>query len=154
MNTPKDLALEILEENQYCALATSTENTPWSCTVTYANDKNFNLYFMSDPNSKHTKDFQSNNVVSAVIYDSTQKWGKGLGVQLAGNVEKISENEKDFVKKLFFERDYPFGGVPNKENVFLDAINDGSYFFYKITPQKMWVSDPKSDVDEKLEVEL
>lgn len=154
MKTHKDLAIEIIQENQYLALATSSENTSWSCTVTYATDENVNIYFMSDPNSRHTKDFQTNNVVSVVVYDSTQEWGKGLGVQLVGIVEKVSDAEKDFVKKLFFERNYPFGGVPHAQNIFLDAINDGTYFFYKLTPQKMWVSDPESDVDGKVEVEV
>lgn len=152
MKSSKDLAVEIVQENQYLALATSIKNIPWSCTVTYAYDANLNLYFMSEPNSKHAKDFQVNKNVSAVIYDSTQEWGKGLGVQFVGTVEKVSGDEKNFVKKLFFERDYPFGGVPRVENVFLDAIQNESYFFYKITPQKMWVSDPGSDVDGRTEI--
>jgi uncharacterized protein YhbP (UPF0306 family) len=150
----KLLTIKILKENQYLTLSTCLIDIPWSCIVTYVYDKDYNFYFMSEPSSKHIIDIKTNNKVSATIYDSRQKWGYGLGLQILGEVINAQPLEYINIVKLFFSRKYPYGGVPEINNIFKQVIDNKTYKFYKLIPSEIWVSDPEADVDGRKLVKL
>lgn len=109
---------------------------------------------MSEPSSRHIKEITANNKVSATIFDSRQVWGSGLGLQIQGTVKKVSLKDIPSVIKLFFGRNYQYGGVPKLKNIFREAGTSKVYFFYQLKPSEIWVTDPEADVDGRVLVEF
>ena len=74
---------------------------PWAANVYYLFDDDFNLYFVSNPNTKHCKNIARNPKVSVTIADSSQDPnGNKVGFQGRGIAKKVtSVNEiKEIIK--------------------------------------------------------
>lgn len=67
------IALDYLRSRKIMTVATCNDNIPWACTVFYAVDSNFNIYFLSGGMSRHAKEIENNKAVAVVITDSNQK---------------------------------------------------------------------------------
>ena len=95
---------------------------PWSACVYYLFDDNFtsktneiNLYFVSNPKTKHCMNISKNSKVSVVIVNSEQDpEGKKKGFQARGNASKVTSvfeikeiikawNKRGFVKVTYNE---------------------------------------------------
>ncbi len=85
------LIKEYLKSQHLMCLSTFSDH-PWSTTLYYAVDDDLNIYFVSDPKSKHCRDILKNNKVSCAISDSTQKVSsRKIGVQLTGIASRVIE---------------------------------------------------------------
>lgn len=87
--------LKYLKGNRLMALGTSFENRPWSATVFFAFDNNFNILFFSREDTRHCRNIKNNKFVSVAV---NQDWGKpGLvkGLQIIGIASKISVKQKE-----------------------------------------------------------
>ena len=157
MESLNNLARKIIESNQYMTLGTSDANgSPWVSPVVYAHDKNWNLYFISIPESRHCQNIKVNNRVAVAIFDSQQSVGEGVGLQIEGVVEETTLKDAPLVTKMYFSRKYPHGR--NIKSAFSSALKkflDGEiYRFYKFIPTKVWINDPNADRDVRVEVNL
>ena len=57
----------------------------WICTLYYAIDNKFNIYFISEPATRHCKDISLNKNIACAITETNQKViDKKHGVQLSG----------------------------------------------------------------------
>jgi len=93
MNNKQKL-LQYLQSQKLMSLATYTDK-PWVCTVYYAVDDAFNLYLITEPNTKHARDIVANTIVACAISDSHQKvTDKKEGVQIEGFCSQLSEDNK------------------------------------------------------------
>ncbi len=82
---------KILEQNFLLSLSTYLRGSIWTSTVFYSYDKDLNIYFVSDPNTRHSKMLGDNPNVSAAIYSTNFIWGTNIqGIQLQGNCIKLS----------------------------------------------------------------
>lgn len=153
-----ELARSIISENQYCSIAT-TDSTgkPWNSVVTYAPDADWNFYFASTPNSRHSLNIEKNAHAVFAIFDSHQTWDGGVGLQIEAEIEAVSPAEFPNVAKIYATRKYPYGG-----NVFKAAMDffealilyGKSYKFYRITPTSVWMNDPNSNSDARVKIDL
>lgn len=76
------------------SLATSGEAV-LNCPVYYAVDADFNIYFISEPDSAHCKNITINKQVACAITDSHQLVrAKKIGVQIVGIVEDANGLDK------------------------------------------------------------
>lgn len=150
------LAKEVIEKNQYLALNTIDENErPWSCVLAYTFDVDYNFYFVSLPTSNHSKHIKKSKHVSFAIYDSTQGFGLGVGLQIEAIAEELSAGQVREVTKIYFGRKYPYGNISNDFTTGLKKLlENGVYNFYKLTPNHIWINDPNADTDRRVEVLL
>jgi uncharacterized protein YhbP (UPF0306 family) len=82
---------KIIDDNYLLALSTFAHGTLWTSTVFYSYDEDLNIYFVSDPRTRHCKMIENNPEVSLAIYDTNAIWGTNIqGVQLEGHVKKLS----------------------------------------------------------------
>lgn len=94
MNANKQTLLSYLKNQKLMSLATYTDKS-WICTVYYAVDDAFNLYFITEPTTKHATDISSNNIIACSITDSHQKvTDKKEGAQIEGICSQLSDEEK------------------------------------------------------------
>lgn len=148
------LSKEIIEKNQYLALSTTDEKrNPWTCVLAYTFDKSYNFYFVSLPSSKHSRNIEKSRHVSFAIYDSTQGFGLGTGLQIQAKASELEPTQTPVATKLYFERKYPYGNLSNSFTTSLkQLIKSGVYKFYKLAPIKIWINDPNADTDKRVEV--
>ena len=150
------LAKEIIEQNQYMTLATSdAKGNPWASPVAYAYDDIWNFYFVSIPNSKHCSNANSNKRVAVAIFDSQQGIGKGVGLQIEGIIEEVGTKDIPKAAGVLFKRKYPYGKMQHAFSVALkNFLKKKLYRFYRITPTRVWMNNPNSDTDVRIEIKL
>lgn len=150
------LAREIIKQNQYMTLGSSNaEGGTWVSPVVYAYDDKWNFYFVSIPDSRHCQNASSHNKVALAIFDSHQLLGEGVGLQIEGLVEEVKITQVPGAAVTYFKRQYPYGKMRHAFNDALKKFLEKKlYRFYKVTPTKVWINNPNSQVDERAEVTL
>ena len=92
-------------------IATAVDEATWAATLFYAND-GFNLYFLSDPESRHSKHIARNSTVAVTVNEDYHDWRRIKGVQIAGRAEVVDTEEEmaravaTYVKKYSFTAPY------------------------------------------------
>ena len=100
MDLPENRIVKFIKEHHVLTLATSSDNLSWCCNCFYSYLEKENLLVVtSDPETKHVKDFISNDFVSGSIVLETRIIGKIRGIQFTG---QISEPHDEMLKKAKF----------------------------------------------------
>lgn len=102
----KNLIKEVLEKGYLMSLGTVDEGGVWVADVIYIFDDDFNIYWMSDPEVRHSTAVLKNPQAAGTI---TVSWDKDreLGLQFNGVVEKIEGPRYDLALKHYAKRDKP-----------------------------------------------
>lgn len=86
-------AKKIIQENIYCTIATSSKGVPWITPVFFAYDEEFNLYWVSNKESRHSTLIRENPKVAISIFNSQMPEGFGDGVYIEASVEELSKKQ-------------------------------------------------------------
>jgi uncharacterized protein YhbP (UPF0306 family) len=121
------LIQEVLEKGYLMSLATHDDGGVWAAVVIYFSD-GLNIYWMSDPDVRHSKAILHNPKVAGAITAST-KGEKNLGLQFEGIAEKIEGVNYDLAKKYYAKK----GKLEPKED---DDVLEGDSW-YVIKPSKI-----------------
>ncbi|MCR4328627.1 MAG: pyridoxamine 5'-phosphate oxidase family protein [Patescibacteria group bacterium] len=121
--------LEYLSKNRLMSLATTSRNTPWATTVFFSYENNCDLFFFSNPHTKHCQDIAENPRVAITF---NQYWGSPMsvkGLQITGIAAKVSK--KDYVHSYatFLAR-YPWA-----------ALFTANHTLYIIKPEEIYYID-------------
>lgn len=79
---------DVLDKGYLMSLATHDDGGVWCCDVIYVHDDDFNIYWMSDPEVRHSEAIHKNNRVAGTITISGPK-EDNLGVQFEGQAERL-----------------------------------------------------------------
>ena len=117
-------------------VATAHDNQPWACTVYFAYDSDWNLYWISTPDRRHSKEIISNDKVAGTIVLSHTPGDKVRGLQFQGIAEEIT-NPAD-IRKL-----YPYYGKRFDYMKALEEIISGKnpHRLYRIKPTQFVLFD-------------
>jgi len=127
---------EILEKTHLMSLATRDENGLWVSDVIFIFDETdgyFTLYWMSDPDARHSQAISKNDGVAGTITFSTRTKESNLGIQFSGIAEKIEGPRHDLAVKFRTKRGHP--ATAESEDVLQGDA------WYKINLTKMDVID-------------
>jgi uncharacterized protein YhbP (UPF0306 family) len=75
----------MLESHNTLTLATCREGRPWSATVFFVSDPDFNLYFVSDRRTRHAQDMLANPRVALAVDVDVDNWNDVRGLQIEGD---------------------------------------------------------------------
>lgn len=151
-------AKQIIEENIYCTLATtSLDGTPWVSPVFYGYDENFNIYWISDKDAKHSQLLRENPQVSIVIFNSQAPEGEGDGVYIQATVSEL--NDKEEAEKGVAFRDSRVKVEDFRVKEIEEVLGKGQWRVYKAVPNNISkLSDGAKVngqyVDKRIDVEL
>lgn len=106
----RERALDYLAGHRVMTLATHGPEGPWAAAVFYAND-GFNLYFISSPASRHSRNLAAHAGVAATVHEDYLEWREIKGIQLEGAVEQVSGAEETRVRALYGKK-FPFAADP------------------------------------------
>lgn len=149
----KKYLVDCMQLTEYCCLATVDKNGVWSNPVYFAWDENLNLYFISQPNSRHMKNLEKDSRVAISIYSTAQStFGDMTGIQLDGNAYiLVDKQEVEKAYNIYYGRKYPDTSKNPKKDE--DAyINNPEWIFVKIVPEHIYYFDTRFFDEERQEV--
>ena len=134
--------LDYLAAHNVMTIASCDGNVPWAAAVFYASDE-FDLYFFSNPKSRHGGNMTANSIVSAAIHEDYSDWRAIRGIQLEGRAERLRSLKLQarfwevYLKKFPFVKQFflagSAGGMLQKK---LAGVR-----LYRIVPQTLYYID-------------
>jgi nitroimidazol reductase NimA-like FMN-containing flavoprotein (pyridoxamine 5'-phosphate oxidase superfamily) len=114
MTGPPDLAAiarTIIDSNDYMVLATADESgLPWASPVWYAPEEYRELFWVSSPDARHSRNLAARPELAIVIFDSTVPIGTGQGVYMSAVADQPTGEELDRGIEIFSRRSEAQGG--------------------------------------------
>ncbi len=91
---PADVARQLIDSSRYMVLGTvDADGRPRVSPVYFAPDGYFTLYWISSPDSHHSRNLADRPEVSMVVFDSTAPIGAGRAVYLIATGERVPDGE-------------------------------------------------------------
>ena len=101
-----DEILSYLQAHTVMTLATCNASGPHAAAVYYANEQ-FDLYFVTDPETRHGSDMVADPNVAVSIQDQPFEWSEIQGIQLQGTAEQLSDDGTPDATRVFTEK-FPY----------------------------------------------
>lgn len=128
---------QIIEQNIYCTIATATLNgKPWISPVFFGYDEKFNIYWISNKDSFHSKLILENPNVSIVIFNSQEPEGEGDAVYMEANAVELTDLEE--IEKGIEVRDRRAKVEKYKVKKIDDVTGGAVWRIYRATPSKIY----------------
>ncbi len=133
------LVKNCMDSTLYCSLSTVDANGSWVCPVGFAYGENFDIYFVSSPNSRHMKNISADKRVSLAIYSTDQAaTSSKRGVQLIGEAELLTDQKQiEDAYKVYFAK-FP---VWDNTDVSYFKKKDCEWPFVMIKPKSLFYFD-------------
>jgi uncharacterized protein YhbP (UPF0306 family) len=119
-------------ENKLMQLSTATNNQPWICTVGFATDDDFNLYWFSRTDRRHSEEIGQNSKVAATIVHDVRK---RQAIQLTGTAAKVPKDQAANIHALYVNK-LGFQPVSLEQLAVSDDVS-----FWRLTPNKIELWD-------------
>lgn len=132
MEDLKRITREILDQAYILSLGTVDENGPWVSDLVFVYDDNFNIYWLSLPDTRHSQAIEKNPQVSASVTISYKQGEDNIGLQLEGFARKIEGDILEIATKHLLKRKKP---APKKEGEIFEANQS----WYKLKPTKIQI---------------
>jgi uncharacterized protein YhbP (UPF0306 family) len=131
----REKALAYLAAHHVMTLATQSV---WAAAVFYAS-RDFTLYFVSSPKSRHARDIAREPRVAAAIHEDYRDWASIQGIQLSGSVERLEGAARDAALACYRAK-FSFLTNPGAAAApVLEAL--GSAACYRLTPTEVYFVD-------------
>lgn len=140
---------KVMQSSIFTSLATVDKDLGvWICTVNFAFNENFQLYFLSKRTSRHVQNLKIDPRVSLSIYRTTQKPHENvIGIQMAAKAEVAPDEEMEKICGYYFGRENPFFDAEQTKEYY---DWDATWKFVKIMPEKIWIYDSETFGDSKV----
>jgi Pyridoxamine 5'-phosphate oxidase len=155
--TPEELgakAREIIDTNRYMTLGTADENgQPWVSPVWYAPAGYRELFWVSSPEARHSRNLATRPELAIVIFDSTVPIGTGgeHAVYMSAVADQPEGDELDRGIDLFSGRSLEQGGRAWTRE---DVLPTSPRRLYRATVSEHFMLDPAVSPDRRTQVTL
>lgn len=122
-----------LEAHHVLTLATVDAGGPWATPLFYASDPRLDLFFLSDPATRHGMAIARNSRVSAAVHGSARAWSEVTGLQLRGEARLIAEAGELERALAIYAAKFPFALALRHP--------DGRHRLYRIRPRRLRLID-------------
>jgi len=156
----KDKSIRLINETRVLTLAVSDKGIPWSSPVYFVFHDNA-FYFFSNENSRHIEYAEDQKIISASIFQDSDRMDQIFGFQMSGGVEKISKKKlyltivKKYVTKFNFLKQLFGPQIIGNKHFFLEKFKSHLYCFH---PDKIFLSDNSQTkdkiTDKRLKIDL
>jgi nitroimidazol reductase NimA-like FMN-containing flavoprotein (pyridoxamine 5'-phosphate oxidase superfamily) len=97
-----DLARTVVDANSYMALGTADEaGRPWVSPVWFASEDYRHFYWVSSPETRHSRNIEARPEVAIAIFDSSVPVGGAQAVYVFGQAEELTGAEMERGIELF-----------------------------------------------------
>ena len=87
-----DIARAILDGSGYVVLASAdAQGTPWSSPVWFAHEGYRELFWVSAPDARHSRNIAARPSIGMVVFDSTVAPGSGQAVYMTATAQQVED---------------------------------------------------------------
>jgi uncharacterized protein YhbP (UPF0306 family) len=128
------VARKLMNSSPLCALATvAPGGRAYISHMYFAWTDSFDVCWISDPDSRHSRNLTTNTSAAVTIYDSRQTWGRpDRGIHLFGSAAEVVGRRAIEVERAYAKRFSSYGGL------------DDSLRLYRLRPRTMQLFDERS----------
>ena len=152
----KDKVKHLINETRVMTLAVSDKDIPWSAPVYFVFHDN-RFYFFSNENSRHIEYAKDQKIISASIFQDSDRMDQIFGFQMSGLLEKVSKKilyltiVKKYVAKFSFLKQIFGPQIIENKDFFLEKFKSHLYCFH---PDKIFLSDNSKTTDKRSKIDL
>lgn len=87
-----DIARAVLDGNSYVVLATAdASGVPWASPVWFAHEDPRELFWVSFPGARHSRNLAERAALSMVVFDSTRRPGSAQAVYMSATAGQVTD---------------------------------------------------------------
>lgn len=129
-----------LESTQFMTLATTGTDGLWVNPVYFAYDKALNLYFISQPGSRHMHNLVKHPDVAVAIFSTNQDpAGDVLGLQIQAHAAILDDDDAREAHVIYYERSPEVPGIDQAVETYLGS--KAAWQFVKLLPTQVSLFD-------------
>jgi uncharacterized protein YhbP (UPF0306 family) len=133
---------EILAANRYMTLATAdASGRPWVSPVYFAYDA-AELFWVSRPFRRHSRNIAERPEVAIVVYDSTVPIGGAKALYMEARAEQLAGDEREHGIAVFSERSLAHGA---EAWTVADVEGDSELRLYRAVVSEAWLLDERDN---------
>lgn len=141
----KQLIRDYLKTPRVMQLSTCANNHPWVCNVHYYSDDDFNIYWISTPERRHSKEIEQNPNVSITVkvHEDTPDEKYVIGISAEGAAEMMDDEDAEEIAKKYISK-------LDKIPTLFEDIKSGRnpHKFYRLKTQNIVLFDVKNFPDD------
>jgi len=142
-------ARAVFAGNRYMVLGTAdADGRPWTSPVWYAREGYEELYWVSSPQTRHSRNIATRPQISIVVFDSQVPVGSAAAVYMQAMAQELTGAELDR-GMVVFEREGAAQGL--RPWTLADVTAPAKHRLYRATVTEHWALSPR---DERLPVTL
>jgi hypothetical protein len=140
----------VLDANSFMTLATADESgVPWASPVWFATEDYRELYWVSSPSARHSRNLAVRPALSIVVFDSTVLPGSVQAVYMVAVAEQLSESDLEPGLGVFSRVSVRRG----LQDFGADRVMGDSHLrLYRATVTEHYILDPNAPVDVRIAV--
>lgn len=117
-------------------LATCVNNQPWTCSLIFVWDEDLNMYWLSSPDARHSKEITENPKISATI-TMVELDGKGRMAQIEGICLSIEDDTRRVEADQNFKERHHMAGLMSID----EALEETKKLnLYQLKPTKIYLT--------------
>jgi nitroimidazol reductase NimA-like FMN-containing flavoprotein (pyridoxamine 5'-phosphate oxidase superfamily) len=129
--------------NRYMVLGTAdADGRPWTSPVWYAREGYEELYWVSSPGTRHSRNIATRPQISIVVFDSQVPVGSAAAVYMQATAQELTGAELDGGMAVF-EREGAAQGLPPW--TLADVTAPAKHRLYRATVKEHWVLGPRDE---------
>ena len=146
------IARTIVDSNSYMTLGTAdADGHPWVSPVWYAPAEYKELFWVSSPDARHSRNLAARPELSIVIFDSQVRMGTGQAVYMSAVATEAADAERERGTEIFSRRSQAHGG---RAWTLEDVEPLAPIHLYRASVSEHWVLDPDVRPDQRRPLEL
>jgi nitroimidazol reductase NimA-like FMN-containing flavoprotein (pyridoxamine 5'-phosphate oxidase superfamily) len=136
-------ARAVFAGNRYMVLGTAdADGRPWTSPVWYAREGYEELYWVSSPQARHSRNIAARPQISIVVFDSQVPVGSAAAVYMQATAQELTGAELDRGMAVF-EREGAAQGLPPW--TLADVTAPAKHRLYRATVKEHWVLGPRDE---------
>lgn len=156
MNQQKDfaeMAKAIIDSTLYMVLGTADKSgQPWVSPVYFTASKYKEFYWISSPETKHSRNIAKHSQISIVIFNSQVPVGKAQAVYMSAAAEELTGGDLEHGLVIYNGR-FPNPVRQGVQDTRLEEVRPpGVYRQYRAVAVEHWVLDPYASPDRRTPV--
>ena len=129
MEDVRKLIVEVLEKGYLMSLATTDEGGPWVADVIFVYDDDLTIWWLSRPQTRHSKAIAHERRVAATITVSNRRGEDNVGLQICGMAEAVARADDEIVKSVFVI-EFDFASFADNF-IFRNLINSNGFLRFR-----------------------
>lgn len=126
------LITEYLQQSKHMQLATVKDGQPWLCTVHFVADEDFNLYWMSARERRHSTEITNDSKAAVTVVRDTER---KQALQMTGNASEVTGDDLERVHDLYQSK---FGPKEYDLAAIKSSTTGRAYWVFKPHHIELW----------------